>query len=126
MDPVSLSMLVGLITKSAAGEAGKSAWQTLVGMVRHAFGSREQTEIALRKASDADPDGALELAGYLVQAAAADPELGRMLRTWISEAESATHTGTVINAIGGSARIHGNVVQARDIDTVHLGCDHGD
>ena len=126
MDSISLSTLVGLITQSAAGAAGKSAWETLAGLASRAFGGRQRADAALRKAKDGESGGALELAGYLVQAAAIDPDLARLLRTWISETESAKNAEIVINTISGSARITGHVVQARDIGSVHIGQEHRD
>lgn len=123
MDPISLSALVALITKSAAGEAGKSAWEGLVGLARRAFGHGPQAEAALRGTEEGDRDAALDLAGRLVQSAAADPELDGLLRSWIARAREAPGTGNVTNNFGGNARVHGDVVQARDIGTVNLGRD---
>lgn len=121
MDLISLSTLVTLITQSAAGEAGKTAWANLRTLTRRMLGHDQHANTALEKAQHATPDGALELAGQLVQAAAANPDFSRLLRVWMTEASQATgHTTAVINTIGGNARIQGHVVQTGEIGTLHI------
>jgi len=120
MDPISLSTLVGLIAKSAAGEAGKTAWHTLTTLTRRALGG-SHAETALEQAKDGAPDSAMDLAGRLVQAAGADPQVAHLIHAWITQTQQALDAGTVTNTITGDARIRGDVVQARDIGTVHFG-----
>lgn len=118
MDPISLSTLLGLITQSAAGEAGKSAWEGMAGLARRAFGHGRQAEAALQQAKDGDQGGTLDLAGRLVQAAATDPELARLLQAWITETQRAAAQRPVTNTISGHARIRGTIIQAGHIDSV--------
>ncbi|PPJ00193.1 hypothetical protein C5E51_35450 [Nocardia nova] len=120
MDPISIGLLLGLITKSAAGEAGKSAWKGLSQLARRAFGDETQAELALEKAQDHD-EGARDLAGYLMSRAAADPDLADILRTWIDHTQQAATEEGVINTISGQAQIRGHAIQARDIGNITLG-----
>lgn len=88
--------------------------------------SRRGHSVAAEKAKTGDQAAALDLAGDLVQQSAADAELARMVRHWITEATDAVAGGagsTVTNVISGHARIHGDVVQARDIGSVRFGRD---
>ena len=57
--------------------------------------------------------GSRELAGALTAAADLDPDFAADLRRWLADAGQAG--GDVTNIIGGSAKVSGNVVQARDI-----------
>ena len=123
MDPISVSTLVGLITQSAAGEAGKSAWEGLAGLARRVFDRPNDGAAALERAKEGDQDSALDLAGLLVQRAAADPHFAGLLRIWMIQTHQAGASGSLTNAIGGNARIRGNVVQARDIGTVRPAAD---
>lgn len=120
MDPISLSMLVGLITQSAAEEAGRNAWEAFTGLVRRAFGREQHAEAALEKAEEGDQDSTLDLAGRLVQSAATDPEIAELLRAWMAEAQQATPQGSVANTISGQARVSGGAVQGRDFGSVRL------
>ncbi|MFI9637155.1 hypothetical protein ACIHAX_31115 [Nocardia sp. NPDC051929] len=120
MDPISLSVLLALITQAAAGEAGKSAWNGLARLTRRAFGDEHRADRALQRAQD-DRDGAIDLAGHLMNGAAADPVLADLIRTWIDHTQQAAADEAVINTIGGQAQVHGHVVQARDIGNVQLG-----
>ncbi|WP_120045306.1 hypothetical protein [Nocardia panacis] len=115
-----MSVLLGLIVKAAAGEAGKNAWKGLAQLARRAFGENEQAERALQRAQD-DPDGAVDLAGQLIGSAATDPDLADLIRTWIGRTQHAATDEAVINTISGQAQIHGHAVQARDIGSVQLG-----
>src|SRR6266568_5098394 len=120
MDPISLSVLLGLITKSAAGEAGKSAWAGLTRLTRRAFGDQEHAERALQQAQD-EHEGAVDLAGQLMSSATADPELADLIRAWIGQTQQAAADEAVINTISGQAQICGHAIQARDIGSVQLG-----
>lgn len=121
MDSISLSTLITLITQSAAGEAGKSAWEGLIALTRRAFGHEQRAEAALQAAKAGGPAGALDLAGHLMQRATDDPELMRFLRTWMTEAKRFTATdGVTVNTISGDAHLR-DAVQARDVGTIHLG-----
>ncbi|WP_431955803.1 hypothetical protein [Nocardia lijiangensis] len=120
MDPISLSVLLALITHAAAGEAGKSAWNGLARLTRRAFGDEARAERALEQAQN-DHDGAVDLAGHLMNSAADDPVLADLLRTWIGHTQQAAADEAVVNTISGQAQVHGHAVQARDIGSVHLG-----
>ncbi|MGH3630595.1 MAG: hypothetical protein ACRDRL_24535 [Sciscionella sp.] len=119
MDPISLSTLVGLITQSAAGQAGKSAWDGLTELTRRAFRHGSSVEVALQQAKAGGPESVLELAGHLVQGAAADPDLADLLRAWIAQVQQVSD-GAVNNTISAGARAR-DVVQARDVGTIHFG-----
>lgn len=119
MDPISISTLVTLITQSAAEEAGKSSWEGLGALARRAFRHGPHADAALRAAKEAAPAGVLDLAGYILQEAAADPQLAGLLRAWIRQTQQTAATaGDVANTISGRAR---DVVQGRDINTINFG-----
>lgn len=118
MDSISITELAALIARAAAGEAGKSAWDGLLAVARRAFGRGHATAIDAAKAGDRG--AAVEVAGALVQLSTADAELAQTLRQWMAESGENARSG-VSNVISGHARVHGNVVQARDIGSVHFG-----
>ena len=121
MEPISLSALVALITQAAAGEAGKGAGDGLIALVRRAIGHGSHAQSALDRSREGDQSATLDLAGRLVQGAAADPEFDHLLRAWMAEVQRQSSSQAVLNGIGGNARIHGDVVQAGQIGTVNLG-----
>src|SRR6266545_3090859 len=120
MDPITAPMVAAALAgifEGASGEAGKQAWAALTGLVRHAFGGRERSRpmraVAELERHPGDPGRVEELAGALAAAADLDPEFGADLREWLTDVGTAG--GDVTNIISGSAQVHGNVVQARDI-----------
>jgi hypothetical protein len=120
MDPLTAPALAAVLSKifdGATGEVGKQAWTALTGLVRRAFGDRDRSRpmraVAELERHPDDPVQLEELAGALAAAADLDPDFAADLRQWLAEAGQAG--GDVTNVIGGSAKIHGTVVQARDI-----------
>lgn len=120
MEPISMTVLLGLVTAAAAGEAGKSAWNGLAQLARRAFGNEERADRALQRTQQ-EQDGAVDLAGHLVGSAATDPDLAELIRTWIRHTQQAAADEATVNTIGGQAQIHGHTVQARDIGSINLG-----
>src|SRR3954452_23286929 len=117
MDPITAPVVAAALAKvfdGAAGEAGKQAWTALADLVRRAFGGRDRSRpmrcIAEVEEHPGDPARVDELAGALTAAAALDPDFAADLRQWLAEADQ-TGDG-VTNIIGGSAEVHGNVIQA--------------
>lgn len=90
LDPISLGALVALITQSAAGEAGKSAWEGLGTLARRAFRHEQRAEAALQAVREGLPAAPLDLAGHLIQRAVGDPELMGLLHAWMSETQQIT------------------------------------
>lgn len=78
MGPISIGLLLGLITKSAAGEAGKSAWKGLSQLARRASATR-QAALDLQNAQDHD-EGAQDLAQHLMSPPPPTPDLADPLR----------------------------------------------
>jgi hypothetical protein len=118
VDPISVTELAAVIAQAAAGEAGKGAWDGLLGLVRRAF-KRDRLTMTNRTMSG-DESATVELAGDLVQQCTADPEFAAALRQWVMETGDAIGDGQVTNVIRGHARIHGNVVQAHDVGDIRF------
>lgn len=114
MDPISLDALTALIAQAAAGEAGKSTWAALLALARRAFRRSHGAHRALEQAATGDHQAAVQAAEQLVAQARLDPAVAEALRAWMTDAQA--QAGAVANIISGEARIHGNVVQARDIN----------
>ncbi len=114
MDPISVDALSALIVRAAAGEAGKSTWSGLLALARHAFKRSHSVQGALEQAAHGDREAATQAAESFVAQSRLDPTVAEALRAWITDARR--QSGEVVNTISGEARIHGNVVQARDID----------
>ncbi len=113
MDPLSVDALTALIVRAAAGEAGKGAWSGLLALARRAFKRSHSAQNALEQAATGDHTAAAQTAEHLIAQARLDPAVAEALRAWMTE--TLEHAGQVTNTISGEARIHGNVVQARDI-----------
>lgn len=114
MDPLTVDGLTALIVQAAAGEAGKGAWSGLLALTRRAFKRSHSAQDALEQAATGDHAAAAQAAEHLIAQARVDPAIAEALRAWMTE--SLAGTGQVRNTISGEARIHGSVVQARDID----------
>ncbi|WP_424535085.1 hypothetical protein ACOZ38_33635 [Sphaerisporangium viridialbum] len=113
MDPTTLTAIMSALIGGAAGEAGKSAWASLTTLVRQRFGSDSTAVAALERPDSGKPD---QVAGILVDLAAADPEFGKELHRWTTEATRVIQQKRdVSNTISGEARISGPVVQAGDV-----------
>lgn len=100
MDGLALSALVSAVTKAAASEAGKNAWQGLMELCRRILGRSPDTENTLQKAR-ADRDGATDLAAELYQVACRDPQVLQALRQWVATATEPTQGHTVNNVNHG-------------------------
>ena len=109
MDPVSTTLVVAGVKQamdSAAGEAGKQAWQGFVGLVRRAFN---------RPDAVVEPAQAESLAAAVAGAAQLDPALAADVRSWLElVGQLGGHDESVTNTIGDGAQISGSVVQGRD------------
>ncbi len=108
MDPIAVSTLTTLLTSlvgGAAGEAGKSAWESLAGLVRRRFGHDSPAAQAIEARRDPGEIGAI-----LVERADADPGFAEALAAWRDEAARVVvNDRRVTNSITGT--VHGNAVQ---------------
>lgn len=112
MDPLSASLLTGTLTTllgSAAGEAGKQAWQALTSGVRQLL-AKDSPAVQQLEHADPQPD---QLAASITDAAGDNPEFGEWLNRWHAETITiVSGQDAVANTVSGHAT---NVVQARDI-----------
>ncbi|RJL31000.1 hypothetical protein [Bailinhaonella thermotolerans] len=117
MDATALAAIISALAGGAAGEAGKSAWNSLTALVRRRFGD-DSAELERRP-----PD---EAAAGLVWRAGADPEFGEALAEWMRDASALVQQRRdVTNTISGDARVTGPVIQAGDIHgSINLGGPH--
>ena len=98
---------VNTAANAASQEAGKQLWQGLVALVRRA-GRPPEAEVK--------PSHAEALAATLLETAGHDPQFAADLRSWIEQVVLfGGASEDTSNTIAGSARVAGNVVQARDI-----------
>lgn len=108
MDPIAVSALTTLLTSlvgGAAGEAGKSAWESLAGLVRRRFGHDSPAVQAIEAGRDPGEIGTL-----LAEAAEADSGFAEALAAWRDEAARVVvKDQRVTNSITGT--VHGNAVQ---------------
>lgn len=98
-------------------EAGRAAFQGLVGLVRRRFQSDPAAQEAL-EAAEADPSDAErldQLRAALDRLAAEDPAFGAELRSLWRDLQPhlTASSGGTINTVSGN--VSGNVVQARDV-----------
>jgi hypothetical protein len=132
MDPLTVSAVAAVVNKflgEAAAEAGKSAWSGLVRLVRSALPDRPavaQAAEQLTPGTGSAPDQAvvIDLSHELVSLARTDAGFDAALREWLDRARSlsvSVEGGVTTNVISGSATVHGNVVQARDVGSISLG-----
>ncbi|MEV7967851.1 hypothetical protein AB0O34_17950 [Sphaerisporangium sp. NPDC088356] len=113
MDPTVLTGILSALIGGAAGELGKGAWASLTTLARRRFGRESAAVTALEQADSDKPD---EIAGLLVDLAAIDPEFGKELHRWTTEAAHIIQQRRdVSNTISGEAQITGPVIQAGDI-----------
>ncbi|WP_216900294.1 hypothetical protein [Nocardia alni] len=115
MDPIVTGpLLVGALHKvldSAAGEAGKRAWDALTGLITR-YRSRSQEKEGLGETVP-ETDAEIEaLVRRILDIVATNPQLAAELRSWQAEVDTALPS-TVSNTVSGN--VQGNVVQARDI-----------
>lgn len=130
LDPVTVPMLTAAISAlvgGAAGQAGKSAWDSLTALVRRTFGADDQPAdqvlAALHEVERRPEDAAAAaeiLAGVLVDRARVDPAFAEALRSWTGQVTVVSETHDVSNVVSG--RVEGSVVQARDVSgSINLG-----
>jgi hypothetical protein len=101
-----------ILVTIAAALAGKSVGN-LYDLVRKKFADRKQATAALEAARGTAPDSpeVHTLSEHLAEAATTDPAFAATLQaTW---AQLSASTGGVVNQVSGT--VHGNLVQARDI-----------
>lgn len=118
MDPVSVPVLVALLSKifdGVAGKAGEQAWDSLSSTVRRAFGRRSTSTEAVKRLGErpGDPEAIKALAEALIADSDRDPQAGVQLRHWVAGAQRTLDGGSVTNVVSG--QVGGNVVQAHDI-----------
>jgi hypothetical protein len=127
-DPIMMAVASALAGKAAeaAVESGKSAWASLMRLVRTRFARDEAATVALRalEAQPQDPVRVRELALALERINASDAEFRGQLHTlWQSASvELAAQEGGVVNSVSGT--VEGHLLQARDVRVeggLHLG-----
>ncbi|MCX4098122.1 hypothetical protein [Nocardia sp. alder85J] len=98
------------ILDSAAGEAGKRAWEALATLLgRH----RSEPDATEEPVPVPETDSEIEdLANRLARIAAADPAAAERLRAWLDGIDG-DPPGTTHNTISGT--VQGHAIQARDI-----------
>lgn len=115
MDPIvipTLAAMLSALVGGAAGEAGKSAWNSLVTLVRRGLGHDQRTLEAVERPGETRPE---DLARLLAEHAAADESFHAALARWMAaEGRGALRPGgDVRNSVHGD--VSGVVVQAGDI-----------
>lgn len=124
MEPFITSALATALTtlvNGVAGEAGKTAWASLTGVLRARFGrdTAPGTALAALEAAPADGRSADRLATVLTELAQTDDVAAAWLLPWFEEVRAAA--GPVTNIISGQARVHGSVIQGQTFNgPIHL------
>jgi hypothetical protein len=120
MDPLTMPQVAFVISRladGALGEAGKQAWDALIGLVRRAR-RRESPQITTLKALASHEGGQVdvrELATALVEQAESDPGFQAALREWWIGADRLIREGGQANVNMISGTVHGSAVQTRDV-----------
>ncbi|WP_419999630.1 hypothetical protein [Streptomyces boninensis] len=123
MDPAAIAPLVTAAASGAATEAGRRAWESLVGLFRRGAGGGAEVREGEAREADAveaepleaeivdpgDPAAVRTLAQRIAERAAADPEFQRALEAWAREHPPAQ---PVRNIVAGNAQVSGHVFQA--------------
>jgi hypothetical protein len=116
MDVETALSLANTAAGSAATEAGRAAWQSLVTLARRITGRPATAEAEPEQPEEADPDA---LVGQIADHARADAVFAAELCQWATEHRAALQLtrdeSTVRNTISHDAKITGPVIQARDI-----------
>ena len=132
MDPLTVSVVAGVVDKflgEAATEAGRSAWAGLVRLVRSAFPERAAVADAAERLAPGgmgtvavpDQGAVIDLSAELVTLARGDAGFEGALREWLYQARTLSVEGDVTsNIIGDVATVNGPVVQARDTGTINI------
>ncbi|MEU6535670.1 hypothetical protein [Streptomyces sp. NPDC047000] len=143
MDPISVGLLVAMAT-GAGGEAGRSLWETLTGLVRRRperqplpvvrpagedglagedepadeDGLAGEDELAALNESPHDMLRARALSESLTRRARQDPAFREALERWSRQAQGLhSGEGQVTNIIGGGSQ-QGPVLQGRDFSGI--------
>ncbi|GAA3620405.1 hypothetical protein GCM10022223_41640 [Kineosporia mesophila] len=123
MDPLTVTALSGLLTTllgSAAGEAGKSAWNSLTATTQRLLGREAPATTALEAAAGGSPAAIEVAAGRMVDAAAHDPEFARTLGQWHEKTTGDIQiagAGGVNNSVSGDAQV-GRLIQAHTVGDI--------
>lgn len=121
MDPISLASLSALVSSaltSASQEAGAQAWDSLRTLVRRVARRRPELDVSEVDvvATTVDPPMAVAV---LHRIAAQDGTFADELSEWMREHRALLVTDSNVNVISGT--VHGNVINARDINgSIHL------
>lgn len=103
----------------AATEAGRAAWESLVGLARRLTGRAgpQPPESAQSAQSAGSAESAADLVARIAARARADREFAAALCQWADTHRAAltVDQSTVHNEISGTATVQGPVIQARDI-----------
>lgn len=125
MDPISAGLLVAMAT-GAGGEAGRSLWETLTGLVRRnperqplpAVRPTGEDELAALDESPYDRARARLLSEALTRRAQQDPAFRAALEQWNRQAQALrAGDGETANTINGGTQ-HGPVLQGRDFSGI--------
>jgi hypothetical protein len=113
VDPISVPVLVSLLSKvtdGASGKVGEQLWGSLTSIVRRAFGRRSTSLEAVKRLDErpGDHDSVHALAQALVADSRRDPQAAAQLRHWVAAAERAiAHDESVVDTVTGD--VPGNV-----------------
>ena len=125
MEPFITAALATALTtlvNGVAGEAGKTAWASLTGVLRARFGrdTTPGTALAALEAAPADRQSADHLAAVLTELAQTDDVAASWLLPWFEEVRAAA-AGPVTNIVSGQAKVHGSVIQGHTFNgPIHL------
>ncbi len=117
MDPVSAAAIAGAITTAAAnsagGEAGRTAWESLVALWRRRITPDADTDSGPPDAQDAAAVG--DFARAVVEAGGRDAGFAAQLAVWAREQGVSVRVdhGSVTNTVAADARVE-RLVQGRD------------
>lgn len=129
MDATSAAALVSAAATAAgsgaAGEAGRHAWESLVGLVRRAAG-RDRDAVDPEPAADPTDEAAIRvLVGQVVAGLRSDERFGEALRQWADTHRTVLRVDSprVSNEVSHGARVTGSVIQISGDVTgdIHLG-----
>jgi hypothetical protein len=112
MEPFTTAALAAALTtlvNGAAGEAGKSAWNSLTSLVRSRLGRDSQPVVAIATLEQApdDQEAAQQLASALEDVARTDHTAATWLHPWFEQAHAIVQSAPqATNIISGNAQVN--------------------
>jgi hypothetical protein len=119
MDVETAIALANTAAGSAATEAGRAAWQSLVTLARRVTGRPATAEAEPGEPGEPGEEDPAVLVGQIAGRARADADVAAQLCQWATDHRAALQLtrdeSTVHNTISEGAKNTGTVIQARDI-----------